>query len=261
MPTIHFTPLWRPQKVSWIYPTASDKSVLENIRSKNARKFLRTIPEFLQLNNFEINSGACTFKEYTEFLELYNERTAARGFDPIARADWFSAKKREGKKVEKIFVRHNNQLIGGKIITIIGGEVRSSYKASQQLPMFQKLHNASLGLILDYLMLEQYIKGKPTLLTAGTSRNLFGVFNTIGYLIFKLRMGYQPIVVNPKTVFEQTTKNPNKNIWFTFLSDSATINRPLTLYFSGDLNQVPQLTELQKLISTKKLTEAVQYSS
>ena len=261
MQDINFSPLWRPQKISWVYPTPSDRSVLENIRSKNSRKFLGTIPEFFQLNNFEINSGACTFKEYKEFLELYNERTAARGFDPIAKTEWFSAKKREGKKVEKIFIRQNNQLIGGKIITIIGGEIRSSYKASQQLPIFQKLHNASLGLILDYLMLDHYMKRKPTLLTAGTSRNVFGVFNTIGYLIFKLRMGYKPQVINPKTIFEQRTKDPHKNIWLTFLCDSATINRPLTLYFSGELDQIPQLPELQKLISVEKLPNAVQYKS
>ncbi|HNQ17367.1 MAG TPA: hypothetical protein PKJ26_05535 [Candidatus Woesebacteria bacterium] len=261
MPTMHFTPLWRPQKVSWVYPTTSDKSVLENIRSKNARKFVSTIPEFLQRNKFELSSGACTFKEYREFLELYNERTAARGFDPIAKVEWFSAKKREGKKVEKIFIRHNDQLIGGKIITVIGDEVRSSYKASQQLPIFQKLHNASLGLILDYSMLDHYTKKKPSLLTAGTSRNLFGVFNTIGYLTFKLRMGYQPQVINPKTIFEQTTKDPHKDIWLAFLCDSATIKQPLTLYYSGELDQIPQLAELQKLISLEKLTDAVQYKS
>ena len=258
MHDFNFSPLWRPQKISWIYPIASNKSVIENIQSKNARKFLGNVSEFLKLNNFEISSGECTLKEYKEFLVLYNERTAARGFDPIAKAEWFSTKKKEGKKIEKIFIRHNNQLIGGKIITIIGGEIRSSYKANQQLPIFQKLHNASLGLILDYLMLEHYIKRKPTLLTAGTSRNLFGVFNTVGYLIFKLRMGYQPLVINPKTIFEHSTIIPKKDFWLTFLSDSATINRPLTLYLSGEFDQFPQLPELQKLIAIEKIEDAVQ---
>ncbi len=257
MSTIHFTPLWRPQKISWIYSVTSNKSVLENIQSKNARKFLRGIDDFLKDNHFEISAGICSRAEYEEFLQLYNERVDARGFESIANLGWYKAKEREGKTVEKLFIKQNGVLVGGKIITVIDGQIRSSFKASLQLPIFQKIHNSSLGLILDYLMLEHYIKRNPRLLTAGSSRNLFGVINTVGYLIFKLRMGYQPMVINPDTTFEQSTPTPNQPVWFTFLSQTPKINQPLNLFCSGDSSEVPLLPELQKLTSFEKLASEV----
>ena len=253
MQNINFSPLWRPPKISWIYPIDQNKTVLETIKSKHARKFLATASDFLTQNNFEVTSGICSLKNYTEFLQLYNERINARGFDQLATVEWFHAKQKEGKTVEKLFIKHNNTLVGGKIVTVINHEFRSSYKASMQLPIFQKPRNASLGLILDYLMLNEYVKRKPTLLMAGTSRNLFGVINTLGYLIFKLRMGYLPQVISTRTSFEQQTEEPNKPIWMTFLSESPELSKPLTLYYAGDLAQFPQLTELLKLVEIKKL--------
>lgn len=257
MSTIHFTPLWRPQKISWVYPIDSTKTVLETIRSKHAQKFLATVSDFLVANNFQVSTGTCNPKDYQEFLQLYNERINARGFESLATVEWFYAKKKEGKTVEKLFIKQNGVLVGGKIITVIDRQVRSSFKASLQLPIFQKLRNASLGLILDYLMLEHYIKTKPMLLTAGTSRNLFGVINTIGYLVFKLRIGYLPKVINPDTTFEQSTPTPNQPVWFTFLSQTPKINQPLNLFCSGDSSQLPLLTELQKLTSFEKLESEV----
>ncbi len=248
MSQISFQPLWRPQKISWIYPIDPNRTVLETIRSKHAKKFLAGTSLFLQQNNFEVSHGSCSLKEYEEFLLLYNQRINEKGFEPLATLEWFHAKKEEGKTVEKLFIRQNNVLVGGKIITTINHEFRSSFKASLQLPIFHKQHNASLGILLDYLMLEEYVKRKPTLLMAGTSRNLFGVINTMGYLIFKLRMGYQPLVINEKTVFEQETTNPEKSIWLTFLSESPESKKTLNLYYSGDLAQFAQLSELEKFI-------------
>lgn len=257
MPTINFQPLFRPQKVSWIYPLESKKSVLENIHSKHAIKFLSGLNEFLTNHQLEVSTGVCSRTEYEEFLQLYNERVAARGFESIANLEWYKTKEREGKSIEKLFIKQSGVLVGGKIITVIDKQVRSSYKASVQLPIFQKPRNASLGLILDYLMLEHYIKTKPTLLTAGTSRNLFGVINTIGYLVFKLRIGYLPKVINPNTTFEQSTPTPNQPVWFTFLSQTTKINNNLNLYYCGELSQVALLPELQKLTSFEKLQRDV----
>lgn len=253
MLTINFQPLFKPQKVSWIYPLESKKSVLENIQSRHARKFLSGLNEFLTNHQLEVSTGICSPAEYEKFLQLYHERVTARGFESIANLDWYKTKEKEGKSIEKLFIKQNGVLVGGKIITVIDKQIRSSYKASIQLPIFQKLRNASLGLILDYLMLEHYIKTKPALLTAGTSRNLFGVINTIGYLVFKLRIGYLPKVINPDTTFEQSTPTPNQPVWFTFLSQTGKINHDLNLYYSGDLSQVPLLPELLKLTSFEKL--------
>lgn len=253
MPNVSFSPLYRPVKVSWIYPLDSELSIIDRIRSKHARAFLRNLDVFMATEGFSITKGACSPAEFDQFLQLYSERMDERGFDHLATQEWFNSKREEGKTVEKIFVYHNQALVGAKIVTVKDREYRSSFKASRQIPLFAKLRNASLGLMLDYLMLDEYMQRSPTLLTAGTSRNLFGVINTPGYLIFKLRMGYAPSVQNSTTIFQQTTDVPEKPFWFSFLSESPLTQQPLSLFGFGDLEQFPQLAELQKIITVNKL--------
>lgn len=255
MPNVSFSPLYRPVKVSWVYPLDSDLSIIDRIQSKHARAFLRNLDTFMEAEGFSIEKGVCTQAEFDQFLQLYGERMDERGFDHLATQQWFDLKQMEGKTIEKIFIYQNHKLVGAKIITAKNFEFRSSYKANRQLPIFSKLRNASLGLVLDYLMLEEYMKRSPTLLTAGTSRNLFGVINNPGYLIFKLRMGYIPSVQNEATVFQQTTDMPEKPFWFSFLSQAPKTQQPLSLYGFGDLEQFSQKNELEKLITVNQLSD------
>lgn len=253
MPTVDFQPLWRPQKISWIYPQSAQADVLGSIRSKHSRQFLRSIDAFLEEQHMEVEAGPCSPAEFETFLELYRQRIGERGFEVIATTAWYQAKLGEGKQVERMFIKQAGKLVGAKIITVKGSEVRSAFKASMQLPVFNKIRNASLGLILDYLMLEHYVKQKPSLLMAGSSRNLFGVINTLGYPIFKLRMGYVPTVLRADTVFDRATDVPERAVWMTFLTPKAEVQQPLSLYYQGDLNQFSQAPELSRLIELQPL--------
>ena len=253
MSTVSFAPLWYPQKISWIFPGEHYDAPLESIRSRHARSFLQSVDTFLVEQNLRLELGPCDYSEYERFLQLYRERISEKGFDALANESWYAEKTAEGKTVEKVFLYSGEELLGGKILTVREDGIRSAFKASKQPKLFALKHNVSIGLILDYLAIRQYGAQHPELLTAGTSRNLFGVTNTIGYLIFKLRMGYIPQVVLEQTIFKQSIELPKQALWLTFLSETAATNLPLKLYSSGKIEEFPQYVELLKLIQPEPL--------
>lgn len=253
MSTVSFAPFWYPQKISWIFPSEHFDAPLEAVRSKHARSFLHSVDAFLAEHNWRLEIGPCDYSEYELFLQLYRERISEKGFDVLATESWYAEKIAEGKTIEKVFLYSGEELLGGKILTVREDGIRSAFKASKQPKLFALKHNVSIGLILDYLAIRQYGAQHPKLLTAGTSRNLFGITNTIGYLIFKLRMGYIPQVVLEETIFKQSIELPEQLLWLTFLSETATPNQPLKLFSSGKIEEFPQYVELLKFIQPEPL--------
>lgn len=244
------SPLWRPEKVLWIYKDHNPDLVIDRIKSKSARKFVRAIDETMDQYSFELDMGVCTRKDFLNWLELYHRRSDEKQFELFATEAWFDEKSREQRKIEKLFIYQNGILIGGKIITISEDlVVRSAFKAS--IPFqFAASGNSSLGLMLDYLYLAHYSKQKVSKITGGRSRNLFGVINSIGYLCFKLRMGYSCEIQPNVSIFENEFRVPENRPFCTFLTHAEQEDLDPDLYFYGEsLAQVGELHELQTLHS------------
>lgn len=244
-----FSPLWRPQKITWIYRNPDPSTVIERIRSKSARKFVGSIDSVLEKYELRYEISACTEQDYLEWLDLYLQRSTAKHFDMLASPDWYKNKFLERKKVEKIFIYKKNTLLGGRIITISDQNiVRSAFKAS--IPFkFDEGGNASLGLILDYLYLLHYSSLAPTQITGGTSRNLFGIINSVGYLCFKLRMGYEPAIYLNKNVLSQSVDVPAEKSFFAFMSSAnEECQSPELHYFENDGSIVYNDQELRILV-------------
>jgi hypothetical protein len=227
---LHIAPLWRPQKVSWIFPYDADRPIIDQIKSKSTRKFLRSVDQKIADEGIRIEYESCSREDFNEWLTLYVARSIEKNFRIVASIEWFEQKKIEGRRVERIFAYRGDTLIGGKIITVDqDGVVRSAFKTSVPLESWSA-HNASLGIALDYLYLREYAVRRPTLMTAGSSQNLFGVLNSVGYLVFKLRIGYLPEVAPQNENFAQSFEVPTDRDTYFFLSEDDSMDSKVSLY-------------------------------
>lgn len=260
MPELQFAPLWRPIKVNWRYPHTDRSKILETIKSKRARKFLRAHQEVLQQQQLTIATGNCSPHEYKVFQEFYATQFTQKQFDIFATDQWFQERLAEHKQVRYFFMLHDTKPVAAKIFTVKDKIYRSSFKVSD--PHFfdqHHYHNASLGLLIDFLWLDQIMQEQPRLITGGSSRNLFGYINHIGYLIFKLRIGYEACLPTQdgsfETSFEQTTQVPTVKPWLAFLSQQPKLGERLELYSGGDITNSNQYQELLALSNPQALEE------
>lgn len=227
------SPFWRAEKITWTYRNHDPNSVLDRIKSKSARKFLRKFDLVMDEYHFRYEISSCSKQDFTGWLELYHQRSLEKHLDIIATPAWYDQRKSEGKIIEKIFFFQGKSLIGGKIITISKDQVvRSAFKAS--IPFdFKGRRNASLGILLDYIYLEHYSKRDVRLITGGRSRNLFGITNSIGYLCFKLRVGYMPEVMKADNVIDQSFGVPKNRSFLSFMTSVPDDCRNPDLFLIG----------------------------
>ncbi|PIR61272.1 MAG: hypothetical protein COU68_00405 [Candidatus Pacebacteria bacterium CG10_big_fil_rev_8_21_14_0_10_45_6] len=255
MSQLNIAPLWRPEKVNWVYKNPDPAQILERIKTKSGRKFLRAIDEISQTNNLRIEQGPCSANEYSQWLELYLKITDKKKFNVLANPGWYEQKISEHKQIEKIFIYQNEYLLGGKIITISQeGMVRSAFKISENYDFGKEVGNGSLGLMFDYLYLQHYTKLGYQKITGGHSRNLFGIINKVGYLNFKLRLGYSAEIEVENNMFSQVIENSDDLPFCSYLTPDQTANSApqLFAYRSAALSY-NDLAEANDLISIEPL--------
>ena len=255
MPQLNISPLWRPGKVNWVYENSDPTQVLERIKTKSGRKFLRAIDEILPVNNIRIEWGPCSQAEYLLWLELYLKITDKKQFNVLANPSWYEQKVSEHKQIEKIFIFQNDYLLGGKIISISQEDaVRSAFKISENYDFGKEVSNGSLGLLLDYLYLQHYSELGYKTITGGHSRNLFGIINKIGYLNFKLRLGYSAEVEVANNTFSQVIETEVDKPFCCFLTANQTgVSIPQLYSYKEDALPLNDFCETKKLIQISKL--------
>lgn len=259
--TINFTPFWKPNKINWNYPINPNTKVIDNIKSKGAKAFLSNIDQHLTNNNLIIKTRPCSDSDFSEFIKQYTQLFTIKKFDILANKSWYKAKLKDGKEIHIFQILQRGKIVASKIFTIKDHTYRSAFKISQPDFQFVVRHkNASLGLILDYLWLEHVSLLKPKAITGGTSRNLFGVTNRLGYLIYKLRVGFQATIPSSSTLqanFEQSVQLDNApDFWLAFLSVKPQLDQSIQLYYQGNLKESYQYQELTKLIQPTYLSIA-----
>lgn len=198
MQTLDLTPykLNRPEKITWRIPGVQNPTVdaLELIKSSSQRKFLRTSDAVLAENGITWEIVKLDRKRFVEWLPYYETRMSELEYRVLADEAWYDARIEKGKEVHGMFFYKNGGLVCSGIFVIDGQEKATfAFKASERISLTNK-DNSSIGSVIDYFFIREMIKRGIKIISAGRSRNAFGVHNTWGYLEYKLRFGYEPLI-------------------------------------------------------------------
>jgi hypothetical protein len=182
----------RPEKISWFFPHQTN-DLLSEVKSKSLRGFLRKAPELLAEHGLIQNISQISKEEFVAWLPYYTEKMAEQSYEILATPEWFDLKMEQKKEVYSIFINQGERMVAALIFTYTPENNHSSiaFRANDRLDIFSG-GRSSIGALLDYAFLKWSLEKKCTAISAGRTRNAFGVINTIGNLDYKLRFGYQP---------------------------------------------------------------------
>lgn len=227
--TIDLTPfqLLRPEKLVWTYPQGVTEP-LDHLRSSSLRKFLAKAETLLSDAHITWEIVPVTQAGFLEWLVYYQSKMEENEFSTIADLGWYEKRIKEGYLIFGLWFKKAGQLVASGILRVKNTEeIVLAFKASDRLEL-GTMANSSIGAVVDFCFLQYAIEQGFERISAGRSRNAFGVINTLGYLDFKLRLGYvqspdpaSPLL-NQVPVDEQgralflaaTTSNPSAYAWY-----------------------------------------------
>ena len=207
--------LRRPEKVVWRFPEAAAENILAGIKSKGLRKFLQKIDQILQDQHIRYEyRQEVTHEEFELWLQYYKQKMIENKYDVIASTDWYEKKVGTGSRVEGIFFYQNDQLVGSGILANnLQGKGVFAFKASDKINLTND-SNSSIGAAVDYFFLKEMSQQGVKIISAGRSRNAFGVINSFGYLDYKLRFGYEPLIQETESLVGEVPLNENGVVIF-----------------------------------------------
>lgn len=180
----------RPEKVDWQFELTTP-TVLESIKSKGLRSFLRKAPEILLEKGLSTVFEPISEANFAEWLPFYQAKMTEQGYTIMASPEWLSQRQAQGWQLYGLWIRQGDQLVGSGVMSVHDGVGTLHFKASDRIDLSSQ-SNSSLGVVIDYLFAQHVHELGVTTISGGRSRNAFGVFNTLGYLDFKLKFGYVP---------------------------------------------------------------------
>lgn len=189
----------RPEKIIWRFPEhVSD--VLAAMKSKTLRKFLQNTDQELSSNGITYEYKKLSDEEFLAWLPYYEKKMSENGYDLIASPAWLAKKKEQGVTLDGMFFYQHGEMVGSGIFTRNENHKATfAFKASERIDLGQEAH-ASLGAIIDYLFLKEMSEQHVEVISAGRSRNAFGVINNLGYVDYKLKFGYTPTFTDEETI-------------------------------------------------------------
>lgn len=236
-----------PTKLRWYLPPDHRESFIENIPSKGLRKFARNLPQIMEQNGISYQRRVLTEPEYQEWLVPYKRYMESKNYDILAQEKWFSSKTEQGYTVEAFFFYQNQELVGSEIFSHKDSVfVSSAYRYSRPDVTFTA-KQGSLGAAIDLTFFNEMISDGYVQISRGRSRNAFGIINTMGNLIYKLRFGMT--IKGDDTTPESTTiplSETKSTVFFTF-PDS------LPLAFIHELPSDPIDPELFRYLDEQRI--------
>ncbi|NCN06947.1 MAG: hypothetical protein GW946_03860 [Candidatus Pacebacteria bacterium] len=227
MKELDLTPynILRPEKLQWFFPlVGSEEEILQNIKSKSLRSFLRKTENSLAEAGITWEQKWLTEQDFQAWLQYYKKKMVEQHFDIFATAAWYAEMISRGLTIGGIFLYQAEKLVGSAIYTQTAdhGLITNHFKASEHLIGFRE-RNGSLGALVDFIFLRESIKtGRPQIST-GRARNATGVFNMYGYIDYKLRFGTYPACIEGIANLSTTPLSENGDVLFFGLHDNRLI--------------------------------------
>ena len=185
----------RPTKILWVFPKPNEgQSWTEKIPSKSLKKQAQRVDALFEQNNIVFTQKLLSLEEYVDWLRYYEHIMKSQDHDVIAKPDWFEKKHDVLKTIWLLDFceKESGRRLGGSIVSeSFDGTFTHHFKASERIYV-SGLSNASLGSLMELKYLQFAFSHDPNKVTSGLSRNAFGYYNTIGYLLSKLKIGYLP---------------------------------------------------------------------
>ncbi len=183
----------RTEKVAWRFPSVTtEEEILEKIISKSQRSFLRVSEGLLTSYGITWELKSLTLAEFEAWLPYYQSKMSELDYDILANSEWYQSRAAQGKTIEGLFMHQGEKMVGSGIFVIEGtNKATFAFKASERLDLSNRA-NASLGSIIDFFFIREMVKRRIAIISAGKSRNAFGVINSLGYLDYKMKFGYRP---------------------------------------------------------------------
>jgi len=193
--TTTFPPLKRPTKLEWIYPSvAVDQSWDSRIISKSSRKIATRLDEILAENKLVVTLKLLDATSFQEWLPYYSQKMTEQNHSVIATPAWIEQKLSDAVAVYLIDFAQNGVRIGTSVFSVTAQDKYiEHFKASDRLHI-SNLKNASLGTVIDLYYLRHAMTSHASVVSSGSSRNGFGFYNNLGYLAFKIKLGYRPVI-------------------------------------------------------------------
>lgn len=186
----------RPVKISWNFPSLENHEPSDFMQSKSLKSLYINADDILQKNGLHVEKIPATQEEFLTWLAFYREKTLEYGYDAMANEQTLDEKHQEHKEVEILKILKGDELVSSAIIvkapTDKGTRASMAFSASQRFPLSSK-SNSSIGYLLNIFFFKFMKEENLPIITGGAARNDFTVLHNLGYLEYKLRIGYIPV--------------------------------------------------------------------
>ncbi len=211
----------RPEKVSWFFPIHAP-DILSAVKSKSLRGFLRKRGDVMTQAHLTQECKKLDAAAFEAWLPYYTAKMNEQGYELLATPQWYVHKCEEEKDVYLISISQEAQVVATLVFTFAPHTHRSSiaFRANDRIEL-PAGGRSSVGALLDYAFLEWSKEQACTAISAGRSRNAFGVINTVGNLEYKLRFGYQPQVSAGTEQHDSVPLSPEGFVYFYGLSQTG----------------------------------------
>ncbi len=210
------TEIHRPEKIVWEFPHVSfGESWEEQIPSDSTRKLIEKIDFFLRKAQITYEWRDLTDELFQSWFLYYKQNMRTLSHDIIATPDWYHVR---AKKLEGAYILTCKDLhgivVGSCIVIKRNGQWTECFKANDRIDL-GGTGNLALGTLIDLMYLKYAFDHNAQKVTSGRSRNAFGFYNTLGYLTFKLKLGYVPVLpYDTKWLMDFPKKNTETTAWF-----------------------------------------------
>lgn len=211
-----------PTKIRWFLPPASTHDPVEQFRSKSLKKFGRKLDELLQEQNLHIHTSDISLDDFMSWTKPYTEYMIQKKYEVLANEAWYHKKIEAGDTVHAISISQGDRVVASEIYVIKQGgkAVSSAFRYSDPSINFS-MKQGSLGAAMDIVYLKHVAAQGFSRISKGRSRNAFGLVNSFGNLVYKLRLGLD-IQPDPDTPFSETIPRSENNSTLFFHFEGST---------------------------------------
>lgn len=180
----------RPKKISWRAYLKDFTDSYRVVHSSKLRKNLKKWISHMESEGIVFRVSEPLADElFSEWITLYKNHLGKKDRANIAIDEtWLSRKVEKGKKTAGLFLYHNDQLIGGNVMTLEEKKLSVGFGTAEKVTGL----DWNLGALLDFLTIQYGMEKGYEVVSFGQDTNLYGQHLLAGLFSYKARLGLTP---------------------------------------------------------------------